>query len=52
MLTALALDPFFQQSLRYVAKPAVDRSQEAQVTTAYTWGETNWSWGEFVNACQ
>ncbi|KAF2805532.1 uncharacterized protein BDZ99DRAFT_501742 [Mytilinidion resinicola] len=37
-VAALALDPFFQQSVRYHSESAVDHDRNATAVAAYTWG--------------
>ncbi|KUJ09004.1 uncharacterized protein LY89DRAFT_317285 [Mollisia scopiformis] len=38
IFTALALDPFFQQSVKYNTRSAVDATQQAQSVAAYNYG--------------
>lgn len=50
-ILALALGPFFQQSVRYDTVPAVDPIQRAQAVTARTWGVSLMGWAEVGSAC-
>ncbi|KAI0594725.1 hypothetical protein F4775DRAFT_572768 [Biscogniauxia sp. FL1348] len=48
-IATLALDPFFQQSVRYVPSSVIDANQTAHAVVAYNWGENIPQSGEFVN---
>ncbi|TVY21498.1 hypothetical protein LARI1_G002287 [Lachnellula arida] len=48
-LTALALDPFFQQTVKYTTQSATDTSQQAKSVAAYTYGTGFEGAPEFVD---
>jgi hypothetical protein len=51
-IAALALDPFFQQSVRYNSQPAVDLIRQAQTAAAHTYDTNSAFTGEFGSACK
>jgi hypothetical protein len=51
-IVSLALDPLFQQSVRYNSQPAVDPIRQAQTAAAHTYDTNNTFTGEFGSACK
>lgn len=51
-LTALALDPFFQQTVRYNLKPDIEINSQAKSVAAYTYNPDNVAAGEFWDFCE
>lgn len=52
MVTALALGPFFQQTVKYVSIPSVHPTEFSSSVAAYKWGDFSGSAREFVNYCE